>query len=580
MVHARILRYYQPFGRGILAAFVLLILSIGFNLLKPWPVKYVVDSLLVGDHKLPWWIPAGSFGGALLSAVLLLIAIHLLWGVLNMAANFWLIEIGLKALLRFRTECFQKFHALSMRYHDGAGKNDLAYRAAYDTQSIQTFFNRGFGTIVGSVLTLAGILIVMWQMNQRLTLLSCAVVPFLIFAISFFAGKVRRDSRKLQEKESRVLHGISESLQHLMLFRLLNQGARQTQEFTGTCTDAMEASRELNRTNLASTLVVGVITACGGALLLYFGAQEVEAGRLLVGDLWVFLSYLAMFYQPLEQLSYTAWAMEGAAAGAERVFEVLDELDVEEEGESDLTLDQGTIRFEHVSFSYENQQWVLHDIDLEIPGGSTVAFVGGTGAGKTTLLALLPRLYRPQSGRVWIDGQDISRVGLSSLRTALSVVTQETELIKGTVRDNLLLASPTATDTRCWDALEQAQAAEFVESLPGKLEYPIGDEGVRLSGGQRQRLGISRAILRASPILLMDEPTSALDTGTEARLVGAMERAGSRPTTLIITHRLATIHHLETIYVMERGRIVESGSGAQLLKRGGAYAKLWNPSGT
>jgi ATP-binding cassette subfamily B protein len=383
-IHSRIVRYYRPFGLSILGALGILILSIGFNLLKPWPVKYVVDSLLVADNKLPWWIPADTFQGALLMSVLALVGIHLIWGALNLCANFWLIRIGLDALIRLRGECFQKLQLLALKFHDRHPSGDLVFRVAYDTQSIQTFFNRGFGTVVGSCLTLVGIVLVMWQMNVFLTLLSLLVVPLLLVAIWLFAGRVRHHSNRVQEEESRVLQRLNDSLLNMRLIRVLGRGGAERTEFLGACRDSLDAARSLDRTNLVSTWVVGVITALGGALLLYFGAREVQAGDLRVGDLWVFLSYLAMLYQPLEQLSYTAWAMEGAAAGAERVFRVLDDPNIEENETDlpDLPPLEGKIEFSGVDFSYDQGRPVLENVQAVIEPGQTVGVCRWDGRGE------------------------------------------------------------------------------------------------------------------------------------------------------------------------------------------------------
>ncbi len=577
-IHRRVVGYYRPFGGAIGGALVMMILAIGFNLLKPWPVKYVVDGLLIDDGKLPWWIPTDSFGGALLAAAAALVVIHVVWGVLNMISSYWLIEIGLQAMVRLRADCFEKLHVLSMRFHNFHNSSDLVYRVVYDAQSIQTFFNQGFATIVGSALTLTGILVVMWQMNVFLTLLSLAVVPFLLATIWFFAHRVRHRSGAVQEEESAVLRVVNDSLRNLKLVRVMNRRHLEKQAFDQAIGKSFDATRSLNQTNLGSTLAVGVIIACGSALLLYYGAGEVEAGRLKVGDLWVFLAYLAMFYQPLEQLSYTTWAVEGAAAHAERVFKVLDENQSEDQGQHlpDLPVVKGAIEGKGLCFEYQQGTPVLQDIAFRVDPGETVAFVGGTGAGKTTLLSLIPRLYDPQGGQLTIDGHYINEHNRSSLRNQISMVLQETLLLDGSILDNLRYALPEASEEACWRALDAAQAADYIRALPEQLETLIGEQGVRLSGGQRQRIGIARAILRDSPILLLDEPTSSLDRKTEADLMGAFKAATAKPTTLIVTHRLHTIHHCDRIYVLDQGKIVESGSGPELLELNGAYSSLYH----
>jgi len=232
-IHRRVALYYQPFSGAIMGALLLMVLAIGFNLLKPWPIKYVVDQLLIEEGTLPWWIPADTFGGALLAAVVALMLIHVCWGILNMLSQYWLIEIGMRAMVRLRAECFEKLHALSLKFHSKHNSSDLVYRVVYDAQSVQTFFNQGFATIVGSGLTLLGILIVMWQMNVFLTLLSLAVVPFLLLTIWFFAERVRNCSGQVQKRESTVLRIVNDSLRNLKLVRVMNRQQQEKSILTG-----------------------------------------------------------------------------------------------------------------------------------------------------------------------------------------------------------------------------------------------------------------------------------------------------------------------------------------------------------
>lgn len=577
-IHHRVIGYYRPYLRSISGALALMVLAIGFNLLKPWPVKYVVDGLLIEDGNLPWWIPSDSFAGALLFAAAALVVIHVLWGILNMLSGYWLIEIGLRAMVRLRAECFEKLHALSLKFHSRHNSSDLVYRVVYDAQSIQTFFNQGFATVVGSGLILVGILVVMWHMSVVLTCLSLVVIPFLLLTIWFFAKRVRNRTGEVQERESTVLRRVNESLRNLRLIRVMNRQFAERQSFDEASASSLQANRALHRTSLGSTLAVGVIIACGSAVLLYFGAQQVQSDPgFTVGDLLVFLAYLAMFYQPLEQLSYTAWAMEGAAAQAERVFEVLDyeQNDPQFKSQPDLPTLTGHIRAEAVSFSYHADHQVLKEVSYEVQPGETVAFVGGSGAGKTTLISLLPRLYEPDTGTINVDGYNICDYSLSSLREQISMVLQETLLINGSVLENLRFAAPDATEDECWSALEQAQLADDVHRFADRLNTPVGEQGVRLSGGQQQRIGIARAILRDSPILLLDEPTSSLDRKTEASLMEALAKVSAKPTTLVVTHRLHTIHQCDRIYVLDQGRIVESGTGDELLRQGGIYHALY-----
>jgi ATP-binding cassette subfamily B protein/subfamily B ATP-binding cassette protein MsbA len=293
--------------------------------------------------------------------------------------------------------------------------------------------------------------------------------------------------------------------------------------------------------------------------------------------LLVFSAYLLMLYQPLESLTYTAWAMEGATAGARRCFEVLDRADDVVDAPDAIEIEEtnGALGFDNVNFSYGSAQPVLSEINLSIASNKIVALVGGTGAGKSTLLSLVPRFYDPSSGNVQLDGLDLRKITKKSLRAKIAIVLQDTVLFSTTIRENIAYGRPNATDEEIREAARRAQADEFINALPSGYDSPVGERGGHLSVGQRQRIGIARAFLKDAPILLLDEPTSALDPTTEAAIMETIKELMRGRTTLIVTHRLATIHNVDQIVVLERGRIVEQGRGPELVAKGGVYAKLY-----
>jgi ATP-binding cassette subfamily B protein len=323
--------------------------------------------------------------------------------------------------------------------------------------------------------------------------------------------------------------------------------------------------------------VISTLMVLGTAAMYYLGTLHVLAGTLTLGSLLVFSAYLLMLYQPLESLTYTAWAMEGATAGAKRCFEVLDREDdvVDAPDAREITKTAGAIGFQNVSFSYATGQPVLHGIDLSIAPNQIVALVGGTGAGKSTLLSLVPRFYDPNEGRVTLDACDLRQITKKSLRDKIAIVLQDTLLFSTTIRENIAYGRPDATDAEIREAARRAQADEFISRLPAGYDSPVGERGGHLSVGQRQRIGIARAFLKNAPILLLDEPTSALDPTTEAAIMETIKDLMQGRTTLIVTHRLATIHGVDRIVVLEHGRIVEQGTGADLLTKRGVYSTLY-----
>jgi len=303
----------------------------------------------------------------------------------------------------------------------------------------------------------------------------------------------------------------------------------------------------------------------------------VLAGTLSLGSLLVFSAYLLMLYQPLESLTYTAWAMEGATAGAKRCFEILDSQDDVRDSPNavDISSAKGAITFRSVDFGYAESRIVLRDVNLSIAPNQIVGLVGGTGAGKSTLLSLVPRFYDPTTGSVMLDGRDVREITKKSLRAQIAIVLQDTLLFSTTVRENVAYGRPDATEEEIIEAARRAQADEFIRQLPQGYSSLIGERGGHLSVGQRQRIGIARAFLKNAPILLLDEPTSALDPSTEAAIMETIKELMRGRTTLIATHRLATIHNLDEIIVLDHGRIIEQGRGPELLTRGGVYARLY-----
>jgi len=572
-IYRRVLRYYRPFlGQTIFGLFLSLI-GIGLNLLKPWPFKVIVDDFLRAGPAIrsDWriWIPL---------LCLALVAIQVLWGIINWITNYLFVRIGLQALLKLRTDLYSYLQSLSLRYHDARRSSDSSFRVAYDSQSIQTIYNKGFTNIFGSTLTLMGTFAIMLRLDWQLTLVSLAIVPLIVGTIYLFAHQIRRESTSIQEQESAMLAQAQEGLSSIRMVHAFGREEFEVRQFQQQARQSLQANLRLTLTNVNSALVISTLMVVGTAAMYYVGTLHVLAGRLTLGSLLVFSAYLLMLYQPLESLTYTTWAMEGATAGAKRCFEVLDRQDdvVDSQNAIAISSARGAIAFNSVSFGYGEDRNVLRDIDLRIDPNQIVGLVGGTGAGKSTLFSLVPRFYDPTTGSITLDGRDLREITKRTLRAQIAIVLQDTLLFSTTARENIAYGRPDATEEEIIDAARRAQADEFIRQLPNGYASPVGERGGHLSVGQRQRIGIARAFLKNAPILLLDEPTSALDPTTESAIMDTIKELMRGRTTLIATHRLATIHGVDQIVVLEHGRVVEKGRGPELIARGGVYAKLYS----
>jgi len=581
-VYRRALRYFRPFLPETALGTVLMLAGIGLNLLKPWPFKVIVDEILSTGKPHPVtamlkrWMGPLSGPGVILWLCLAIVTVNFLASLLNMVTNLIFVRVGLQSLLKLRTELYSYLQALPLKYHDARRSTDSSFRVAYDSQAIQSIYSKG-SFIFSSLVTLGGTLILMMRMDWELTLVALGVMPLVVLAIYAYAKRIRSESTTIQERESDVLAVAQEGLSSIRMVHAFGREEYEVAQFRTRAAHSLEANMRFTGTQMKSSVVIGTLMALGTAAMYYLGSVHVLKAQLSLGDLLVLNAYLVMLYQPLEALTYTTWALEGAAAGAQRCFEVLDQEDDVQDapGAKAIGGTRGELVFEHVDFGYEPSRLILEDIHLDVGSGQTVAFVGGTGAGKSTLLSLAPRFYDPNRGRVLLDGQDLRAITKKSLRGQISIVLQDTVLFSTTIRENIAYGRPEATEEEIIEAAKRAQAHDFVMQMKDGYSAQVGERGGHLSVGQRQRIGIARAFLKNAPILLLDEPTSALDPTTEAAIMETIKELMEGRTTLIITHRIATVHDMKKIVVLRNGKIVEVGTGPELVARGGAYAELY-----
>jgi ATP-binding cassette subfamily B protein/subfamily B ATP-binding cassette protein MsbA len=582
-VHRRALAYFRPNLAATVVAMVLTLVGNAFNLLRPWPLAFIVDKLLPasasGTHGLSIW--GHDLGGWSLPTILmivcsLMVVLHILAGGIGYVTSIITLRVGLHAILRMRTELYAYLHSLPLKFHDERRSSDSSFRVAYDSQSIQSIYSRWF-FVFQSTITLGATFATMWAFDYQIALLSLLVVPFMVLAIYLYAKRIREQSTQIAEQESAVLTAAQEGLSSVKMVQAFGREDHEVGQFRVRAHGSLEANLRQNATSMKSSLLVGTLIAASSAAMFYVGARHVMQGTLTIGQIWYLSTLLLMLYQPLEALTHIAWGLQGAASGVQRCFEVLDRAnDVPDAPDAyELTGTRGDLVFENIAFGYSADRPILQKVNVHIEPGQTVAFVGGTGAGKSTMLSLVPRFYDPTAGRVLLDGHDVRDLTKKSLRNQISIVLQDTLLFSTTVRENIAYGRPDATEEEIIEAAKRAQAHEFILAMPEGYLSQVGERGGHLSVGQRQRLGIARAFLKNAPILILDEPTSALDPTTEAAIMTTLEELMRGRTTLIITHRIATVHRVDKIVVLGDGTVLEEGKGPELVTRGGRYAQLY-----
>lgn len=578
-IYKRTLPYYRPFLSKILFCLILVVISVGLNLLRPWPVKWLIDDVLLkaSNSHGAFPVPVQNITAMVFLGCFALFTIYLVHSGLTLIINSLLYKIALLALLKLRTDTFSFLQYLPLRFHESTQSGDIIYRIAYDTQSIMTLFIRGVSTIFSSLLLLVGTLVVMLKLNFYLAFTALGIAPLLWIIIGVNTSKIRHKSTQVQEKESSLLSETSERISAIRLIQAYSQEEKAIASFKNAAWNSLNTNYDYLLTTNRYSLLVTLITALGTAIILFIGAKEVLNGRLSIGQLWIFLSYLASLYQPMEQLSYTSWTLESAASSLKRIFELFDipnELPDPPKG-IEIEQIQGKIEFRNVSFQYNPGKPVLKNLNFVINPGEHVAIVGPTGSGKTTILSLICRFYDPIEGEIFIDGVDIRKMKKKSLRQNISLVLQDTVLFNTTVEENIRFGKEQSTPSQIIESARRASVDSFISQLPKGYHTVVGEKGVFLSGGQRQRVGLARAFLRNAPILLLDEPTSSLDLKTEQQLVSSLLLLMQNKTTLFVTHRLHAIHNWKRILVVVDGKICEEGSGEELLRKKGVYYKMW-----
>lgn len=577
----RALQFFRPDLGRVSFAFGLLILSTGANLLKPWPLALIVDNVLGGKPFPPWFVGASDWDKnvLLLSLSGAILLFHASQGALSAWHNYLSITVGLHGLARVRNQVFYWLQRLSLRFHQSSNLGDVIYRASWDTYAFQTLFQQGLFTFAQASLALVLMMIVMWRLNVSLTLASLATIPMLLFTMKIFGREMKTRSLAAHRADSQVTSLIQQSMVALPLIQSYTREEDEQKRFARQAGTALEGRISQHGWEVFYWLVIAFVVGLGTAGVTWVGASEVLAQQLSVGELLIFLAYLAQLYEPLNQLSRLRATWSDASAGTQRVFELLDTEEEIKEASNARPVGKNTdraahIEFDRVSFGYQEHRLVLHDIGFSVPVGQSVAIIGPSGSGKTTLLQLLTRFYDPTSGSVRLNGIDLRELRLKDLRSNISLVLQEPILLPATIAENIAYGKPGASRREIEAAARSANADEFIRNLPDHYETAVGEGAARLSVGEKQRINLARAFLKDAPILVLDEPTSALDAESEALVVASLAELIQSRTTLLVAHRLSTIRQVDRILVVENGCVTQMGTREELIRQEGYYARV------
>ncbi|WP_020679333.1 lipid A export permease/ATP-binding protein MsbA [Marinobacterium rhizophilum] len=564
-VYKRLLVYVKPYWFFFVVSFLAFALYGASEALSAKWLQHVVDAIEQGALEQRTWLALAVLG------------IFLLRGVGTFVGNYAISHVGRQVVHRLRTELFDRMLTLPSSYYHQRSSGELLSKLTYNVDQVTGAVTNAIKTVLREGLTVVGLFGYLFYLNWKLTLIFVVAAPFIAVVVTIASKRMRMLSRRLQKSVGDITNAASETIKGYQIVRIFGGTEFERNRFHAASDRNRRQFMKMVVTQSLNTPAVQLLIAMALAGLLYIAMHPAVMGGMSTGEFVAFLTAAGLVTKPLRALTNLSTIIQKGLAASESVFEVMDEVAEPDSGHHRVERVRGELEFDKVTFRYrEDRDAVLHELDLHIPEGKTVALVGRSGSGKSTLASLLPRFNAGWSGRILLDGVPLEDYQLHNLREQIALVNQQVVLFNGTIAENIAYGAMAGCDVeKVHAAAEAAHVMEFADRLPLGLQTEVGESGVLLSGGQRQRIAIARAILKDAPVLILDEATSALDTESERHIQEALEQVMKGRTTLVIAHRLSTVEKADMIVVLDQGRIVEQGTHQTLLEQGGAYAALY-----